>query len=607
MCAHLFIFISLGMNLSRNILFSLLYIIVIAHSDPIVARQDTNPMLEMIGKEYHEYFDEYESLCDSLFAGDSLSRVKLIRYFAEASAAAPASEWDLDRRRMESHVRFYESRGGGFEASEQYTADRFAKDLLSIAHEAEKKGFKYMWLRSLFNVADAYRIFERDYEQAFKYYLEVAARLEHVSQREFPWKLFMYREIADFYYSFREYKDATVFYRKIAEDSDVTYKNNHRLYPALNGLALCYRHAEQYDRSDSCFLQILSMSAPCEEDRYVWEGIAGGGIGYNHYLRGDMEKALSWMEPALAKMKRPNDDSYTSNLAVNIANIYLGRNDIHQAEKYLNIALDYFNRTRIPEKNSNLLQAMARYHSLKGNRREATAYLDSSLRATKKEGEAYSGLVLRRVEQQLRAVDQRLYEKELFTEKLRSTYYKRTAFWVSSTLAVILLLALLLFIYYHRTRQAYHELVRRSQQWANVSTDEEKAAELCPDADSDKTSPVLSPNVADRTIMEKIEQLMEEKRLFTNADLSLNTLATELGLDRRHVSNAINVCTNKNFFSYLNEYRVKEAIRLLSVADKLNLTIDSIAFDSGFNDRRTFHRVFKQFTGLTPGAFKESL
>lgn len=607
MRTYIFIFISLGMNLSRYILFGLFCIIAVAHCDPVIARKDTNPMLEMIGKEYHEYFDEYEVLCDSLFSGDSLSRAKLIRYFAEASAAAPASEWDLDRRRMEKHVHFYESREGGFEASEQYTADSFAKDLLSIARLAEKKGFKYLWLRSLFNAADAYRIFERDYEQAFRYYLEVAAQLEHVTQREFPWKLFMYREIADFYYSFREYNDATVFYRKIAEDPDATYKNNHRLYPALNGLALCYRHAGQYERSDSCFLQILSLAAPCEEDRYVWEGIAGGSIGYNYYLRGDMEKALLWMKSALEKMKRPNDDSYTSNLAVNIANIYLLRDDIHHAEKYLNIALDYYNRTRIPEKNSNLLQALARYHSLKGNRREATVYLDSTLRAKKTEEAAYSGLVLRRVEQQLRAADQRLYEKELFTEKLRSTYYKRTAFWVSSTLVVILLLSLLLFIYYHRTRRAYHELVIRSQQWAKVPTVGNKAAELPPGAASDKTPSVLSPNVADRTIMEEIEQLMYEKRLFTNSDLSLSTLATELGLDRRHVSNAINVCTNKNFFSYLNEYRVKEAIRLLSNADKLNLTIDSIAFDSGFNDRRTFHRVFKQFTGLTPGAFKESL
>lgn len=107
--------------------------------------------------------------------------------------------------------------------------------------------------------------------------------------------------------------------------------------------------------------------------------------------------------------------------------------------------------------------------------------------------------------------------------------------------------------------------------------------------------------------MEEVEQLMNEKMLYTNADLSLDMLASELGLDRRHLSGAINVCSGKNFYAYLNEYRVKEAIRIMSDAGNKNLTIDAIAFDSGFNDRKTFHRVFKQFTGLTPGAFRDSL
>lgn len=603
----IFIFIFLGMNLLRHIILSLLCFTIAVYCHPVFARQDTNPLLGMIGKEYSDYFSEYETLCDSLFAGDSLSRVKLVRLFTEAAAAAPTDEWELDRRRVEGHVRFYESREGGYRASEEYTAGRFAQDLLTVARMAEKKGFSYLRLRSLFNAADTYRIFEQDYEQAFRYYLEVAAGLDKVSQREFPWKLYMYRTLADFYFSFREYKDAMVFYRKIAEDPDATYKNNHRLYPALNGLALCYRHTGQYERSDSCFLRILELSAPIEEDRCVWEGIAGGSIGYNHYLRGDSEKALSWMEPALAKMERPNDDAYTSSLAADIANIYIRKNNMLKGEKYLNIALNYYKRTRIPEKNSLLLGVIARYHALKGNGKDAVAYMDSTLRARKREEDANSGLVLRRVEQQLRAADQWVHEQELYTEKLRSTFYKGTVFWISCVLAVILIFLLLIGIYYHRTRQAYHELARRSQQWARVDTEEAKTCEAQPHVDNYTSPADALPNSVDRTIMKKIEQLMNEKKLYINPNLSLDMLALELGLDRRHISGAINACAKKNFFAYLNEYRVKEAVRIMSDADNKDLTIEAIAFDSGFNDRRTFHRVFKLFTGLTPGNFRDSL
>lgn len=569
---------------------------------PAMATQESNPFVEMIGKAYGECFERYEAISDSLFFGESSCRSRLVQLLAEAAQADPSGEWELNRRMAECHVRFYDSRDGGFIPTEEYTTEQFAQDLLAVAHEAQDKGFLYVRLRALFKAGDAYRIFMQEYERAFACYLEVASVLDTLSQREFPWKLYMYKEIADFYISFREYTDAERFYRKITEDPDVTYKNNHRLYPALSGLAHCYTNLGQYQRSDSCYLRILELCAPIEGDRYVWEGIAGGNIGYNYYLRGDMDKALSWMEPALKKMKRPNDDPYTSNLAANIANIYLSQNDLANGSKYLAIALDYHRRTRYPDKSSTLLEVITRFHILKDDHPKASLYLDSTLRAKEKEQEAYSGLVLRRVEQQLRDADRRMHERELDAEKLRSTFYKRTVFWVSAALVAILLLSLLLAIYYRRTRQAYHELVLRSQQWARV---EGATGTTVGEETVNTSASVPVPDSADRTIMEKVEQLMSEKKLFVNSDLSMEVLAAELGLDRRHVSSAINACTNKNFYAYLNEYRVKEAIRLMS--DSNDLTIDAIAFDSGFNDRRTFHRIFKQFTGLTPAAFRNSL
>lgn len=582
--------------------FILILLLCLSTAFPAMAAQESNPFVEMIGKAYGECFERYEAISDSLFFGESSCRSRLVQLLAEAAQADPSGEWELNRRMAECHVRFYDSRDGGFIPTEEYTTEQFAQDLLAVAHEAQDKGFLYVRLRALFKAGDAYRIFMQEYERAFACYLEVASVLDTLSQREFPWKLYMYKEIADFYISFREYTDAERFYRKITEDPDVTYKNNHRLYPALSGLAHCYTNLGQYQRSDSCYLRILELCAPIEGDRYVWEGIASGNIGYNYYLRGDMDKALSWMEPALKKMKRPNDDPYTSNLAANIANIYLSQNDLANGSKYLAIALDYHRRTRYPAKSSTLLEVITRFHILKDDHPKASLYLDSTLRAKEKEQEAYSGLVLRRVEQQLRDADRRMHERELDAEKLRSTFYKRTVFWVSAALVAILLLSLLLAIYYRRTRQAYHELVLRSQQWARV---EGATGTAVSEETVNPSASVPVPDSADRTIMEKVEQLMSEKKLFVNSDLSMEVLAAELGLDRRHVSSAINVCTNKNFYAYLNEYRVKEAIRLMS--DSNDLTIDAIAFDSGFNDRRTFHRIFKQFTGLTPAAFRNSL
>lgn len=566
--------------------------------------QESNPLLDMAGKEYCNYFDRYEAFNDSLFSADSLSRIRLVGFLEEAAAADATGEWELNRRMSDCQLRFYESRDGGYIPQDEYTAENMIENLLYIAREAKGKGLHFIRLRALFKAADAYRIFLHEYERAFAYYLEVASGLDTISQREFPLKLHMYWEIAGLYASFHEYTDAERFYRKITDDPDATYKNNHRLYPALNGLAECYRYEEQYDRSDSCYLRILELSGPFVEDRYVWEGIAGGNIGYNYYLRGDMDKALSWMEPALEKMKRPNDDPFTSRLAAYIANIYLHRNDLRNGKKYLDIALDYHYRTRIPEKSSHLLEVLARYHTLQGNNTVAVAYLDSSLRAKDKEQEAYSGLVLRRVEQQLRAADQRLHERELDGEKLRTTFFKHTALGVSGASVVFLLLLLLLGFYYRRTRQAYHELVLRSQQWAGI---ESEKLPLPADHTDNIATDEIPDDANDRLIMEMIEQAIVDDCLYKHLDLTLDMLVAHTGLNRSYLSGALNRCVGKNFNTYVNEYRVKEAIRLMSEPANANYTIEAIAFESGFNARSNFYRTFKKLTGLSPANFRKNL
>jgi len=65
-------------------------------------------------------------------------------------------------------------------------------------------------------------------------------------------------------------------------------------------------------------------------------------------------------------------------------------------------------------------------------------------------------------------------------------------------------------------------------------------------------------------------------------------------------------CTGKTFKTWLNEYRIKEAVRLLSDKDNPNISIETVAWDAGFNDRKTFHRIFKSTTGLSPTDFKKN-
>jgi len=115
-----------------------------------------------------------------------------------------------------------------------------------------------------------------------------------------------------------------------------------------------------------------------------------------------------------------------------------------------------------------------------------------------------------------------------------------------------------------------------------------------------------TPDEVDLLIMKDIEKLMVEEKLYRVHSLTVNCLALKLGAKRHYVSQAINHCFKRGFNTYINEYRVKEATRLLSKQGTDTLTIDDIALAIGFNNRLSFYRVFKKMTGLTPAEFRSA-
>lgn len=108
---------------------------------------------------------------------------------------------------------------------------------------------------------------------------------------------------------------------------------------------------------------------------------------------------------------------------------------------------------------------------------------------------------------------------------------------------------------------------------------------------------------------EKAEKLllavMENDRLYLDEDLSLRSLSEKAGLPSAHVSQVLNERLKKNFYDFVNSFRVEEAKRILRDPRRDNQKILVIAFDTGFASKGAFNRVFKKYTGLTPSEFKD--
>lgn len=108
-----------------------------------------------------------------------------------------------------------------------------------------------------------------------------------------------------------------------------------------------------------------------------------------------------------------------------------------------------------------------------------------------------------------------------------------------------------------------------------------------------------------KSIIPRLEALMQEEQLFLNPELNLRDLAERLSIKPHHLSQALNRILQKNFNDYINAYRVNEAIRLMNHPDYAHYSLMAIALESGFNSKATFNRIFKKIKGQAPSRMKE--
>jgi AraC-like DNA-binding protein len=105
----------------------------------------------------------------------------------------------------------------------------------------------------------------------------------------------------------------------------------------------------------------------------------------------------------------------------------------------------------------------------------------------------------------------------------------------------------------------------------------------------------------------KLRQAMQKRKLFTYNELTLSTLADELGILPNHLSQIINEREGKTFYDYVNELRIEEFKRRVALPENSNLTLLAVAFDCGFNSKSSFNRCFKKVMNCSPSEYLEKM
>jgi AraC-like DNA-binding protein len=104
-----------------------------------------------------------------------------------------------------------------------------------------------------------------------------------------------------------------------------------------------------------------------------------------------------------------------------------------------------------------------------------------------------------------------------------------------------------------------------------------------------------------------VKNYLTDKKPYRNPDYNLQMMADDLAISRHKLSHVINSGQKKNFYKFINHFRVEEAKTML--ADPLfdHYSVLGIAMECGFNAKTSFNRIFKEETGLTPTEFKQTL
>lgn len=98
-----------------------------------------------------------------------------------------------------------------------------------------------------------------------------------------------------------------------------------------------------------------------------------------------------------------------------------------------------------------------------------------------------------------------------------------------------------------------------------------------------------------------IENLPED--FFKNTELTMELLASELKINPHYLSQTFSLVLHTNYNQYVNHRRVAIATEIMKTNN--TMSIDDIAFLSGFSSKSSFYRAFKEYHNMPPTKFRK--
>ena len=114
---------------------------------------------------------------------------------------------------------------------------------------------------------------------------------------------------------------------------------------------------------------------------------------------------------------------------------------------------------------------------------------------------------------------------------------------------------------------------------------------------------LVSPQLMDE-LKEKILNIILIQQRYKDQNYSAKQLAEDLGTNTRYISAGVNVRFHMNYTSFVNKFRIEEAMALLVDKRYQDLNMEDISDMVGFSNRQSFYASFYRINGVTPRDYK---
>jgi len=102
------------------------------------------------------------------------------------------------------------------------------------------------------------------------------------------------------------------------------------------------------------------------------------------------------------------------------------------------------------------------------------------------------------------------------------------------------------------------------------------------------------------SLINKLNNHLSQNALYLDPDIDIKAVAAELKSNTKYLSQVVNNQLGLNFNQYINQFRIQKLKENLKDKKNNSSTLYEIAQQCGFKNKSTFHKVFREFTQMTP-------